>query len=104
MGLVSRWSLANHPAGAHIWSHSGPFLAAHPSLSQDGFHREGFWEVGRTYDGLAPPPTFGSSGILLVGSSLLILCSLLGPLGVREFMHVAIIVPDQGRQFRSTVF
>ena len=40
MGLVSRWSLANH-------SNSGSFLMAHASLGQDGCWREGFWEVDR---------------------------------------------------------
>ena len=41
MGLVSRLSLANH-------SDSGSFLVAQGFLSQDGFQREGVWEVGRT--------------------------------------------------------
>ena len=50
MGLVSRLSLANH-------SDSGSFLVAQASLSQDGFQREGFREVGRTY-GLASPLAF----------------------------------------------
>ena len=39
------------------------------SLSQDGFHCESFWDVGRTY-GLASPPSFlrplpNSSGLVL---------------------------------------
>ena len=51
MGLVSGLSLANH-------SDSGSFLVARASLSQDGFQREGFWEVVRTYYGLASPPSF----------------------------------------------
>ena len=42
MGLVSGFSLADH-------SDSGSFLVAHASLSQGGFQRRGFWEVGRTY-------------------------------------------------------
>ena len=42
MGLVSESSLANH-------SGSRSFLVAHTLLSQDGFQRGGFWEVGRTY-------------------------------------------------------
>ena len=50
MGLVSRLSLANH-------SDSGSFLVVHASLSQDGFQREGFWEVGRTH-GLTSPLSF----------------------------------------------
>ena len=41
MRLVSRLSLANH-------SDSGSFLIAQGFLSQDGFQREGVWEVGRT--------------------------------------------------------
>ena len=41
MGLVSRLSLATH-------SDSESFLAVLALLSQDGFQREGFWEVGRT--------------------------------------------------------
>ena len=41
MGLVSRLSLTNH-------SDSGSFLAVLALLSQDGFQREGFWEVGTT--------------------------------------------------------
>ena len=48
--LVSGLSLANH-------SDSGSFLVTCASLSQDGFQREGFWEVGRTY-GLASPLSF----------------------------------------------
>ena len=50
IGLVSRLSLANH-------SDSGSFLVTRASLSQDGFQREGFWEIGRTY-GLASPLSF----------------------------------------------
>ena len=57
MGLVSGLPLANH-------SDSGSFLVVRASLSQDGFQREGFWDVGRTYC-LLPPP-FGPSQILLV--------------------------------------
>ena len=37
-GLVSGLSLTNR-------SDSGSFLAVHALLSQDGFQREGFWEV-----------------------------------------------------------
>ena len=39
MGLVYGLSLASN-------SDSGSFLVVHASLSQDGFQREGFWEVG----------------------------------------------------------
>ena len=65
MGLISGLSLANHLACAHIWSDLGSFLVEHASLSQDGFQREGFWEVGRTYYGLTSPP---SSRPLLIAS------------------------------------
>ena len=41
VGLVSRLSLAHH-------SDSGSFLVAHVLLSEGGFRRGGFWEVGRT--------------------------------------------------------
>ena len=38
MGLVSGLSLANH-------SDSESFLVVHTLFNQDGFQREGFWEV-----------------------------------------------------------
>ena len=80
MGLVFRFSLANHLACAHIWSDSGSFLVACTSLSQDGFQCEGFWDVGRTilWAGvssllLAPSKfswlVFGGSTMLLIGTS-----------------------------------
>ena len=47
MRLVSGLSLAD-------LSDSGSFPVAHTSLSQDGFQRGGFWEVGRIY-GLGSP-------------------------------------------------
>ena len=50
MGLVSGFSLASH-------SDSGSFLVERASLSQDGFQREGFWEIGRTHL-LASPLSF----------------------------------------------
>ena len=41
MGLVSRWSLANH-------SNSESFLVVHTLFSQkEGCQKEGFWEVAR---------------------------------------------------------
>ena len=40
MGLVSRLSLANH-------SDSESFLVVQALFSQDGYQREGFWEVVR---------------------------------------------------------
>ena len=55
---------------ACIWSDSGPFLVAHTSLIQDGFQREGFWEVGRAYSGLASPPSFDPSQILPAAAAL----------------------------------
>ena len=42
VGSVSRLSLANH-------SDLRSFLVVLVLLSQDGIHRGGFWEVGRTY-------------------------------------------------------
>ena len=42
-------------SGRHFDSRS--FLVAHASLSQDGFHRGGFWEVNRTF-GLKSPLSF----------------------------------------------
>ena len=62
MRLVSGLSLASHRACP--WSDSGSFPVVHTSLSQDGFQREGFWEVGGTYH-LLPHP-FGPSLFLLV--------------------------------------
>ena len=47
---------------------------AHALLSQEGFQRGGFWEVGRH---VASP--FDLSQILPVGGGLLVLCSLPGP-------------------------
>lgn len=52
-------------------------------LSQDGFQREGFWEVGRTY-GLKSPLSFDLSQILLVDGSLSVPCSLPGPPVVKQ--------------------
>ena len=62
MELVSGLSLANH-------SDLGSFLEVLASLNQDGFQREGFWEIGRMYGLLLPP--FGRSKFsrLVVGGS-----------------------------------
>ena len=65
MELVSGLSLASH-------SDSGSFLVAHVLLSQDGFQWGWFWKV---VGHVAP---FDLSRILLVGSGLLVLCSLPG--------------------------
>ena len=70
VGLVSVLSLADHLACRHIWSDSGSFQVVHVPLSQDGFQNEGFWDVGWSY-GLASPPSFWPSRILLVCGSLL---------------------------------
>ena len=67
VGLVSGLSLASHPD-------SGFFLVAHTLLSQDGFQREGFWEVV----GCVVSP-FDLSQTLPVGGGLLVPCSLPGP-------------------------
>ena len=58
---------------------------AHALLSQDGFQRGGFWEVGRTY-GLASP--FDLSRILPVGGGLLVPCSLPGPPVIKQLMRM----------------
>ena len=59
MGLAFQAVLANHHSCAYIWSWAlGFFLVVYVSLSHDGFQSEGFWEVGRTYYGLASPPSF----------------------------------------------
>ena len=66
-GLVSGLTLANH-------SDTGSFVGVHILLSQDAFQRGGFWEM---VGPVASP--FDLSQILLVGSGLLVPCSLLGP-------------------------
>lgn len=108
---------------AHIWSDSRSFWWC-ASLSQGGFQREEFWEVGRTHYGLAsrPLPPFDHSRIFpvslirhIMGGCFLPLpptqptslckfsleapCSLSGPPTVRQLMQVDIILPGQGRQF-----
>ena len=93
MGLVFGWSLANH-------SGSGSFLVVRASLSQDGFQRGGFWEVGRTY-GLASP--FDLSRILQAGGGLLVPCSLPGLSVVKQLIQMVTVVPGQGGWFWSVV-
>ena len=44
---------------------------------------------------------FDLSQILLVGSGLLILCSLPGPLGIKQLMQMLSVVPGQGGWFQS---
>ena len=77
-----------------------------PSLSQDGFQHEGFWEVGRMYFGLASPPSFWPLPDLPVSFFFFFaaaLCSLLGPPVVRQLRQVIINFPGQGGQFWSMV-
>ena len=91
MGLVSRWSLANH-------SNSGSFLVVHTLLSQDGFWREGFWEVDR--HAVSP---FNHSQTLPVGGGLLVPYSLLGSPVIKQLMQVVTMVPGQGGRFNQCV-
>ena len=88
---------------AHVWSHSGSFLVVHASLSQDGFQRKGFWEVGRTYCILASPPSLwplsNTPGLSLVA----VPCSLWRLAVVRQLMQVVVLRPGQGRWFHSMV-
>ena len=72
-------------------------------LSQDGFQREGFWEVGRTY-GLKSPLSFDLSQILLVDGSLSGPRSLPEPPVVKQLMQMVTMVPGQGGQFQSVCF
>ena len=60
MGLVPGLSLANDLALPVLGLAPGSFLVACASLSQDGFQRQGFWEIGP----LLPP--MGPSQVLLV--------------------------------------
>ena len=72
---------------------------AHALLSQEGFQRGGFWEVGRH---VASP--FDLSQILPVGGGLLVLCSLLGPPAVKPPRQVITMAAGQGGQFQSVCF
>ena len=92
MGLVSRLSLANH-------YDSGSLLVVHALLSQDCCQQEGFWEV----EGHVVSP-FDLAWILLVGGSLLVLCSLPGPPVVKQLMQMVSMVPGQGGWFQSVCF
>ena len=80
MGLVSRLSLANH-------SDSESFLVVQALFSQDGYQREGFWEVVRQV--VSP---FDLSQTLLVGGGLLVPCSLRGPPVIKQLMQMVTIV------------
>ena len=92
MGLVSRWSLANH-------SNSESFLVAHASLSQDGCQREGFWEVDR--HAVSP---FNLSRTFPVGGDLLVPYSLSGSPVIKQLMHIVTMVSGQGGRFQSVCF
>ena len=92
LGLVSRWSLADH-------CNSESFLVAHASLSQDGCWREGFWEV----DGQAVYP-FHLPRTLPVGGGLLVPYSLSGSPVIKQLMQMVTMVPGQGGPFQSVCF
>jgi len=92
MGLVSGLSLANH-------SDSESFLVGHTLFSQDGCHREGFWEVV----GQVVSP-FDLSRILQFGGGLLVPCSLPGPPVIKQLMQTVTVVPGQGEWFQSACF
>ena len=87
MELVSGLSLANH-------SDLGSFLEVLASLNQDGFQREGFWEmVGHV---LSPSDL---SRTLQVGGGLLAPGSLAGPPVVKQLMQIVTIVP--GHRYKA---
>ena len=92
IGLVSGLSSANH-------SDSESFLVVHALFSQDRCQTEGFWEVVRHV--VSP---FDLSQTLLVGVSLLVLCSLPGPPVVKQLMQMVTMVPGQGGRFQSACF
>ena len=89
MGLVSGLSLANH-------SDSESFLMAHALFSQDGCHREGFWEV--VGHALSP---FDLYRTLPVRGGLLVPCSLPEPPVIKQMVTM---VPGQGGPFQSECF
>ena len=92
MGLVSGLSLASH-------SDSESFLVVHALFNQNGWQREGFWEVVRQV--VSP---FDLSWTLLVGGGLLVPCSLPGPPIIKQLMQMVTMVPGQGGRFRSLCF
>ena len=92
MGFISGLSSANH-------SDSESFLVMHALFSQDGYQREGFWEVVR----LVVSP-FDISQTLPVGGGLLVPFSLPGPPVVNQLRQMVIMVPGQGGQFQSVCF
>lgn len=81
---------------AHIWSGPGSFLAVHAPLSQDGFQRQGCWDVGHL------PLPIGPSQILLVSlqgsTKVLIRASCCETTHARGYY-----LPGQGGQFQSMI-
>ena len=71
----------------------------HALFSQDACQREGFWEVV----GQVMSPS-DLSQTLVVGGGLLVPCSSLGPLVIKQLMQMVTMVPDQGGQFQSLCF
>ena len=103
MKLVSRLSLANHLACAHIWSDSGSFLVSCASLIQNGLLAWGFlgdWQdilwAGVSSLLLAPPEF---SWLFLVLCYILVLCSTLFLLGTScyETTHASCFSPCLAR-------
>ena len=92
MGFISGLSLANH-------SDSESFLVMHALFSQDGYQREGFWEVVRHV--VSP---FDISQTLPVGGGLLVPCSLPGLPVIKQLMQMVTVVPGQGGRFQSVYF
>ena len=90
MGLVSGLSLANHPD-------SESFLVVHTLFSQDGYQREGFWEVVRHV--VSP---FDLSQTLPICGGLLVPCSLAGPPVAKQLRQKVTMVPGQGGRFQCT--
>ena len=91
-GISFPVALANH-------SDSESFLVVHALLSQNGCHKEGFWEVV----GCVVSP-FDLSQTLPVGRGLLVPCSLARPPVVKQLMQMVTVVPGQGGQFQSVCF
>ena len=92
MGFISGLSSAIH-------SYSESFLVMHALFSQDGYQREGFWEVVRHV--VSP---FDISQTLPVGGGLLVPFSLPGTPVVNQLRQMVIMVPGQGGQFQSVCF
>ena len=92
-GVSFRFVSGQLSCSAPAWSGPGSFLVACASLSQDGFQRQGSWEVGC----LLPP-----IGNLPKSSRLVFRAapgSLSGPPAVRQLIQTAIIMPGLDGQF-----